>query len=83
MLCDNVKWVCFHGIFDFAYLLKMLTGEAKLPEDEYMFQDTMKLFFPDVIDIKTMAAPWSHLQGSLSKLCQELGVRLLITKLLD
>ena len=74
VLCEGVQWVCFHGIFDFAYLLKLLTGDKTLPDDEYQFQDALKMYFPSYVDVKTMAAPWSHLQGSLAKLCQELEV---------
>ena len=78
VLKDDVQWVCFHGIFDFAYLLKLLTGEHALPEDEYLFQDTLKLYFHSFVDVKSMAAPWSQLQGSLAKLCQELNVFLAV-----
>ena len=73
-MIDDVQWVCFHGLFDFAYLLRLLTGEAYLPDDEYTFQETLKVYFPNIYDIKTMVASYSHLQGSLSKLCQELGI---------
>ena len=53
----------------------MLTGEAFLPVDDYQFQDTLRSYFPHILDVKTMAAPWSHLQGGLSKLCMELGIK--------
>ena len=75
VLTEEVQWVCFHGLFDFAYLLKMLTGEAFLPEDEYLFQDILRLYFPHIYDVKTMAAPWNDLQGGLSKLCQKLDIK--------
>lgn len=71
---DKILWICFHGIFDFAYLLKLLSGECSLPDNEYTFQETLKLYFPRLMDIKTLAEPWSHLQGSLAKLSQELDV---------
>ncbi len=76
MLNENVDWVCFHGIFDFAYLLKVLSGEQFLPPDEFTFQESLRLYFPVAHDVKTMADPWPSLQGSLAKLCSELGVRL-------
>lgn len=71
---EKLLWVCFHGIFDFAYLLKLLSGEPTLPENEYSFQETLKLYFPRLIDVKTLAEPWPQLQGSLSKLSQDLDV---------
>jgi CCR4-NOT transcription complex subunit 7/8 len=77
VLTEDVQWVCFHGIFDFAYLLKMLTGEEHLPSDEYQFQEALKLYFPHFYDLKSMATPFNNLQGGLSKLCQELKVFLI------
>lgn len=74
-MLDDVQWICFHGIFDFAYLLRLLTGEPYLPVDEYAFQEALKIYFPCIYDIKTLAGPFSHLQGSLAKLCQELGIK--------
>lgn len=78
MLTEDVQWVCFHGIFDFAYLLKMLTGEENLPSDEYQFQEALKLYFPHFYDLKSMATPYKNLQGGLAKLCQELNVLLIL-----
>lgn len=74
ILTQDVHWICFHGIFDFAYLVKMLTGEDYLPIDEYGFQETLNLYFPHYYDIKVLASPFKHLQGGLAKLCQELNV---------
>ncbi len=74
MLSSEVEWVCFHGIFDFAYLLKVLTGEDCLPADEFEFQETLRLYIPTLYDVKAMAAPLAHLHGGLAKICQELHV---------
>ena len=32
VLNDELKWVCFHGIYDFAYLLKTLTKRTIINE---------------------------------------------------
>ena len=75
LICsEKLLWVCFHGIFDFAYLLKLFSGELLLPDNEYSFQETLKLYFPHSVDLKTLAEPWPQLQGSLAKLSQDLGV---------
>jgi len=74
VLSDEIIWVCFHGIFDFAYLLKIISGENLLPENEYEFLENLKLYFPIFYDIKSLCSQYSNLQGSLSKLCQELNV---------
>ncbi len=70
-----MQWVCFHGLFDFAYLLKLLTGDPVLPADEFQFQDMLRIYFPHFFDVKSMAAPWTHLQGGLARLCEDLGVK--------
>lgn len=78
---DKILWVCFHGIFDFAYLLKVLSGEQTLPENDYLFQEVLQLYFPKLVDVKTLAEPWPQLQGSLAKLAQDLDV--ITIKILD
>jgi CCR4-NOT transcription complex subunit 7/8 len=72
VLVEGVHWVCFHGMFDFAYLLKLLTGEDKLPADEYKFQEILALYFPSVYDVKLLAAGFASLPGSLAKLAEQL-----------
>eukprot|EP00826_Nyctotherus_ovalis_P025310 TRINITY_DN1960_c0_g1_i13.p1 TRINITY_DN1960_c0_g1~~TRINITY_DN1960_c0_g1_i13.p1 ORF type:complete len:132 (-),score=9.87 TRINITY_DN1960_c0_g1_i13:57-452(-) len=71
---EKILWICFHGIFDFAYLLKLLSGESTLPDNEYSFQEMLKLYFPRLVDVKTLSEPWPQLQGSLNKLSQDLDV---------
>jgi len=74
ILMPNIYWICFHGLFDFAYLLRLVSNEVCLPKDEFDFQTALQLYFPNAYDVKTLAEPWSHLQGSLSRLCQELRI---------
>jgi len=79
LICsEKLLWICFHGIFDFAYLLKLLSGESTLPDSDYSFQEMLELYFPHLMDVKTLAEPWAQLQGSLAKLSQDLDVLLVI-----
>ena len=48
---DNVKWISFHGGYDFGYLTKLLICQA-LPNDEMDFHTRMKLYFPAAYDVK-------------------------------
>ncbi|KAK1691223.1 CAF1 family ribonuclease [Colletotrichum godetiae] len=48
---DNVKWISFHGGYDFGYLTKLLTCND-LPNDESDFDQVMKLYFPSAYDVK-------------------------------
>lgn len=51
VLTNDVKWVSFHGSYDFAYLLKTLTC-CELPPDEQGFMDLLHLYFPSTFDAK-------------------------------
>lgn len=48
---DNVRWISFHGGYDFGYLTKLLIC-SPLPNDEVDFDDKMKLYFPSTYDVK-------------------------------
>lgn len=50
---EDVVWISFHGGYDFAYLLKMLTS-SPLPSTEDEFFQQLKIFFPHFYDIKYM-----------------------------
>lgn len=73
-MSPKVHWVCFHGLFDFAYLLKLLSGDQYLPQDEYGFQDSLQLYFPNIYDVKVLSLPFEKMRGGLTKLSQELEV---------
>ncbi|SJK86519.1 CCR4-NOT transcription complex subunit 7/8 [Babesia microti strain RI] len=61
---EDIIWVSFHGCYDFAYLLKLLTCKS-LPSKESEFFDLLKHFFPTLYDIKYL----------LEKACINLGGR--------
>lgn len=42
---DDLKWVAFHGGFDFGYFLKMLYGQ-NIPEETDKFLAILKSYFP-------------------------------------
>jgi CCR4-NOT transcription complex subunit 7/8 len=48
---DNVRWISFHGGYDFGYLTKLLICRH-LPNDEVEFDKIMKLYFPSTYDVK-------------------------------
>lgn len=53
ILCDEVRWISFHGSYDFGYLLKLLTC-MPLPPEETAFFDLLKTYFPRLYDVKHM-----------------------------
>lgn len=48
---ENVRWISFHGGYDFGYLTKLLICR-QLPNDEVEFDQIMKLYFPSTYDVK-------------------------------
>ncbi|KAK4236399.1 hypothetical protein C8A03DRAFT_35705 [Achaetomium macrosporum] len=48
---ENVRWLSFHGGYDFGYLTKLLICQP-LPCDEVEFDQIMKLYFPSTYDVK-------------------------------
>lgn len=48
---EEVKWISFHGGYDFGYLTKLLMCKP-LPKDEHEFESYMKKFFPSTYDVK-------------------------------
>ncbi|KAK4123097.1 CAF1-domain-containing protein [Parathielavia appendiculata] len=48
---DDVRWISFHGGYDFGYLTKLLICRP-LPCDEVEFDQLMKLYFPSTYDVK-------------------------------
>jgi CCR4-NOT transcription complex subunit 7/8 len=70
LVCDeDVKWISFHGGYDFAYVTKLLRCQA-LPDDEHEFKADMQKFFPSVWDIKYLMknAIRTHSMGQVTPL---------------
>ncbi|PKA50845.1 putative CCR4-associated factor 1 like 7 [Apostasia shenzhenica] len=73
VLNDSVHWITFHSGYDFGYLLKLLTCR-KLPDTQDGFFDLLKLYFPNVYDIKHLMRFCNSLHGGLNKLAELLEV---------
>lgn len=74
MLNPRVKWVVFHGGYDFAYLLKMVHGDG-LPETVEQFYALMKVYYPNIYDLKYFIKDIPNLKDvGLTKLAAEIGV---------
>ena len=73
VLNENVTWICFNGISDFAYLLKLIINDV-LPDEENQFNDLLQLYFPNIYDIKYLVNDNEAYKGGLNKLAKELNV---------
>jgi CCR4-NOT transcription complex subunit 7/8 len=75
VLNEDIKWISFHGGFDFAYLIKMLNGQA-LPDTDTNFSKLLNTYFPQLYDVKCMAKDIDTLKaGGLSKLASDLSIK--------
>jgi CCR4-NOT transcription complex subunit 7/8 len=71
---DEVIWIAYHGGYDFAYLLKILSGMPNPSTAEEFFK-SLKIYFPHFYDIKfivSQAEP--RVSGGLSELADALSV---------
>jgi CCR4-NOT transcription complex subunit 7/8 len=73
VLNEEIHWISFHGIYDFAYLLRIVTN-LPLPESESSFFDSLKLYFNKYYDIRFLVRFNDSFRGSLAKLGQELNI---------
>jgi len=73
VLIDNVKWLSFHSGYDFGYLLSILTNK-NLPEGEMEFFENLKLYFPNVYDLKYLMKSCKNLKGGLQEVADMLEV---------
>jgi hypothetical protein len=73
LLNEDMIWFSFSRFSDFAYLLKLLTGEL-LPNTTNEFLDLMRIYFPNVYDIKYLINGNELYKGGLNKLSNELNI---------
>jgi CCR4-NOT transcription complex subunit 7/8 len=59
--------------YDFGYLLKMLT-QAMLPTEEQEFFELLKIFFPNIYDVKYLMKSCKNLKGGLQEVSEQLEV---------
>jgi CCR4-NOT transcription complex subunit 7/8 len=73
LLNEDIHWISFHGIYDFAYYLRSVTN-LYLPDTELLFFDSLRLYFPNYYDIRFLVRYNDNFRGSLAKLGQELSI---------
>ncbi|KAI4344264.1 hypothetical protein L6164_011511 [Bauhinia variegata] len=74
VLNDDVHWITFHCAYDFGYLVKLLSGK-NLPDTQAEFLNLVKVFFPNLYDIKHLMRYCDGLYGGLNKVADLLGVK--------
>ena len=76
VLNPKVKWISYHGSYDFAYILKfVMNNDDKLPKTEKEFLDTLKLFVPECYDVKMLIKDIDiYFNGGLNRLIYNLDI---------
>eukprot|EP01054_Gregarina_sp_Poly1_P000728 Gregarina_sp_Poly_1__727@NODE_1173_length_4867_cov_47_652708_g804_i0_p2_GENE_NODE_1173_length_4867_cov_47_652708_g804_i0NODE_1173_length_4867_cov_47_652708_g804_i0_p2_ORF_typecomplete_len364_score49_38CAF1/PF04857_20/4_6e46RNase_T/PF00929_24/0_026DNA_pol_A_exo1/PF01612_20/11DNA_pol_A_exo1/PF01612_20/38_NODE_1173_length_4867_cov_47_652708_g804_i06171708 len=79
IMSEDIRWVSFHGCYDFGYLLKIVTG-SPLPHTSAAFKEKLADYFPCLYDIKYLLEyvqrDSGNVQGdwSLRSLCEHLEI---------
>jgi len=74
VLNPDIHWVCFHGSYDFGYLLRLLIN-VDLPEREDEFMNDCDTYFINYYDIRILIKGNDNFQRGLDKLANQLKVR--------
>ncbi|XP_031555628.1 CCR4-NOT transcription complex subunit 7-like [Actinia tenebrosa] len=69
VLQDEVKWLSFHSAYDFGYLIKVLTAQ-NLAQEEAEFFELLKLYFPNIYDVKYLMKSCKSLKGGLQEVSE-------------
>ena len=59
--------------YDFGYLLKILT-DSTLPSEEADFFDYLRIYFPNIYDVKYLMKSCKNLKGGLQEVAEQLEV---------
>ena len=70
---NKITWVTFHGTYDFAYFIKLLTNE-NLPKEESTFLETIDFYFPNFYDVKFLLRNSCYNNCGLIKLSKHLNI---------
>ncbi|CAG2241594.1 CCR4-NOT transcription complex subunit 7-like [Mytilus galloprovincialis] len=73
VLSENVKWLSFHSGYDFGYLLKLLTDQP-LPSEESEFFEYLRIYFPNIYDVKYLMKSCKNLKGGLQEVAEQLEI---------
>ncbi|XP_042423285.1 probable CCR4-associated factor 1 homolog 11 [Zingiber officinale] len=72
---SSVSWVTFQGAYDFAFLVKMLTCDCKLPKTVHEFLHLVHFFFGKrVFDVKHLSKHCPGLYGGLERVASTVRV---------
>lgn len=65
--------VFYFSGYDFGYMLKILTNQ-NLPEGEQEFFELLRVYFPNIYDVKYLMKSCKNLKGGLQEVAEQLEV---------
>ena len=72
-IIKDPSFLCVHSGYDFGYLLKLLTS-SELPSEESEFFELLKIYFPNIYDVKYLMKSCKNLKGGLQEVSEQLEV---------
>lgn len=69
----NLKCFILNSNYDFGYMIKLLTC-SPLPAEEQEFYDLIRLYFPNIYDVKYLMKSCKNLKGGLQEVSDQLEV---------
>ncbi|CAH8515056.1 unnamed protein product [Schistosoma intercalatum] len=73
-LNDKITWIGFHSAYDFAYLMKICTDWMRMPDNFLEFQKLLLIFFPRIVDLKSMMSEHKFPKSGLQELADLMRV---------
>ncbi|CDS35916.1 CCR4 NOT transcription complex subunit 7 [Echinococcus multilocularis] len=74
-LNDQITWIGFHSAYDFAYMMKICTDWLQMPEHVSQYQAMLHMFFPRIVDLKSVMSEHKFSKGGLQELADALHVQ--------
>ena len=74
VMSPKISWISFHSSFDFAYLIKLLTGN-NIPVKEAEFYKLLSILFPFFFDYKNLIKNSDLMKKGLQEIGLSLGVK--------
>lgn len=62
--------------YDFGYMIKLLTN-LPLPAEEQEFFELIRIYFPNIYDVKYLMKSCKNLKGGLQEVAEQLEVSIL------
>ena len=75
LLNDQLTWITFHSVYDFAYLMKLCNNWTQMPDKVSIYERQLNLFFPRIVDLKCLMCDRGYCRGGLQTLADSFHVK--------